>query len=392
MKISAIYSLLLCLIVSAQRTHAQTNTVAARFPEIRLQISKSQYSDLLDSKGLKMELKKPQLTINGDTAAVKEINSRGNNSLTFKHKSLSIDLENSFSIKVGGEKNKIKKFDLLNLVMDKNLWHNRWAFLNMSRFDIFSLFNVYCTLWINDQPQGIYLLVEKPHHYSEVKAKSPYMIRRGVDHKINGEYIDTPSKSEGKKYRSQYFKLYEDIGKYKGEELYHQLKTKMNVDHYFDWLAFNYLIMNGDYEDELYLYIRPESGLFDIIPWDFDDILRRTPHEGAQARNENAALKNKLIFSGEDPLDRAIAADDFVYNQYLVRFKKLLTDLSVESLEKVTSQVKEELQSIAQNQEAAKATFFLGKEQFQIELAEKEIHYSLDFIVQRRNAHLRDMK
>ena len=129
MKISAIYSLLLCLIVSAQRTHAQTNTVAARFPEIRLQISKSQYSDLLDSKGLKMELKKPQLTINGDTAAVKEINSRGNNSLTFKHKSLSIDLENSFSIKVGGEKNKIKKFDLLNLVMDKNLWHNRWAFL-----------------------------------------------------------------------------------------------------------------------------------------------------------------------------------------------------------------------------------------------------------------------
>ena len=85
MKISTIFSLLLCLMVSAQRVYAQTNAGAMRFPEIKLQISKSQYSDLLESKGLKMELKKALLTINGDTAAVKEINSRGNNSLTFKH-------------------------------------------------------------------------------------------------------------------------------------------------------------------------------------------------------------------------------------------------------------------------------------------------------------------
>lgn len=392
MKISAILFLSLSLIFNHETVLAQTGDNASRFPEIRIYIPKSHYNNLLQSKGQKVELRKPVFIINGDTAVVKEAHSRGNNSLTFERKSLSVDLENSFTIGKGEKKIKIRKFDLLNLVMDKNLWHNRWAFLNMARLDIFPLINVFCTLWINDQPQGIYLLVEKPHYYSSGKGKSPYMIRRGLDHKISDEYIDTPSKEESKKYKNQYINLYEDLEKYKGVELYGHLKTKINLDHYFDWLAFNYLIMNGDYEDELYVYIVPGSGLFDVIPWDYDDILRAAPHEGLQARNAVSGFKNKLIFSSEDLLDRAIAADDFVYAQYLSRFKKLLTDLSVESFSKISDQVRDELQSVAQNQKAANASLFLGKEPFQIEQAIIEIQNSLNFIIQRRNALLTDMK
>ena len=392
MKIFGFLSLTLSMILVIGRISAQTHTSPQQFPDIRLYISKSQYGNLLESKGQKIELKKPRLIINGDSAVVKEIHSRGNNSLTFEHKSLSVDLENSVSIGQKGAKTKLKKFDLLNLVMDKNLWHNRWAFLCMARFDIFPLDNIFCTLWINDQPQGIYLLVEKPRHYTNGKIKSPYMIRRGVDHKINDEYIDTPSKEESKKYKNQFLKMYEDLEKYKGEELFNHLKTKIHVDHYFDWLAFNYLIMNGDYEDELYLYIDSKSGLFDIIPWDYDDILKSGPHEGRQARNAVPELRDKLIFSGEDPMDRAIAADEFVYQQYLLRFKKLLNDLNDETMIGISNRVKEELRAISQNQEVAKASLFLGKQPFQVEEAEKEIQTSLDFIIQRRNALVREMK
>ena len=172
------------------------------FPEIRITISKGQFTSL-QGPGERMTLKSPVFLINGDTTVVKEVHSRGNNSLTFEHKSLSVELEKAIALSVDGEKTKMKKFDLLNLVMDKYLWHNRWAYLAMSDAGIFPLVNTFCTLWINEQPQGIYLLVEKPQHYT-ASIKSPYMMRRGVDNRIHNEYIETSSKEESKKCKKQY--------------------------------------------------------------------------------------------------------------------------------------------------------------------------------------------
>lgn len=39
-------------------------------------------------------------------------------------------------------------------------------------------------------------------------------------------------------------------------------------------LAFNYLIRNGDYTDELFLYLTGKGNQFQIIPWDYDDIFQ----------------------------------------------------------------------------------------------------------------------
>ncbi len=387
-KSSCKWFLALILVAGALENYCQTPP-GSKFPEIRIQISKSQYGTLLQSKGQKTILKNPQMLFNGDTAVVKEIHSRGNNSLTFEHKSLSVELDKNVSVRRSGEKVKLKKFDLMNLVMDKNLWHNRWAFLHMSQFSVFPLFNIYCTLWINDQPQGIYLLVEKPRHYTN-SINSPYMIRRGIDHTIQDEYIDTPSKDESKKFKKQYLSLYEDIGKYEGEELYNRLQAKLHLEHYFEWLAFNYLIMNGDYADELYLYILPASGQFDILPWDYDDILRPNPHEGNQTRNSIASLKNKLIFSSEDPLDRAIGSDEFIYRHYLEAFRKLLTTLTPEMINGISDRVKEELESVS-NAETSKASLFLGKDPFQIDQARQDMRVGLDFILARRNALLKEL-
>ncbi len=374
------------LLIFALMTYAPVMHGQSGLPEIRITISKGQFTNL-QNKGERMTLKSPVFLIDGDTAVIKEVHSRGNNSLTFEHKSLSVELDKAFTLIIDGAKNKIKKFDLLNLVMDKNLWHNRWAYLAMSEVGIFPLANTFCTLWINNQPQGIYLLVEKPQHYT-ASIKSPYMMRRGVDNSIHNEYTETSSKEESKRYKRQYLDLYADIEKYKEKELYDQLSKKLELNHYFEWLAFNYLIMNGDYADELFLYIKPGSGLFDVIPWDYDDILLRAPHEGAETRNAVPGFKYKYIFSSEDPLDRAIASNEYIYKQYLISFTKLMTALPPETLTKISEKVMGELDVVSKNQDIVKASLFLGRDSFQPQVAKEDIIARLNFLIVRRNGLL----
>ncbi|HQQ98510.1 MAG TPA: CotH kinase family protein [Cyclobacteriaceae bacterium] len=361
------------------------------FPDMRLHISSGQYTGLLQSKGRKVTLKNPVLIVQGDTTKVKEIHSRGNNSLTFEHKSLSVDLNHAVKVHIGGKATSLKKFDLLNLVMDKNLWHNRWAFLCMQHVSLFPLMQTYSPVWINDQPQGIYLLVEKPRHYITTAIKSPYLLRRGIDHAVADEYIETPSKEEAKKYKMQFTSLYDDINKLHGQELYDRLNGKINLDHYFKWVAFNYLIMNGDYADELYLYISPADTRFEVIPWDYDDILRPVPHEGMAARNAVEGFRSKYIFSSEDPLDRAIAADAVLYTHYLQSFKDLLTNLDEATITRFADQVRGELHTLGAG-EQGRASLFLGKEPWAEAEAMADMDRSLDFVLKRRNALLKELQ
>ncbi len=351
------------------------------FPEIRIYISHKQLDQLRNVEGTKMELKQPLFLINKDTATVKDIHSRGASTMKFARKSLSVDLEHSVAFHSQGEKVKIKKFDLLNLVMDKNLWHNRWAFINLNELNLFPLFNTYCKLWINDQPQGIYLLVEKPSH-SSAHLKSPYMLRRGPNHKIEQEYINIPSKQEAHQYKEMYYTIYRDLGKHKGQALEEHLRSALQLDQYFNWLAFNYFIMNGDYADEIFFYIHPDSQKFDIIPWDYDDIFRREPHEGAKARQ--AKLTDKLIFSIEDELDRSIASDEWLYAQYRAAFRNMLTTRDMKVIGRTFDQVLQELELVANDPAMNKVSGYMEKDSFHIEQAKESIKIAQEFLVNQR--------
>ncbi|MEQ1585934.1 MAG: CotH kinase family protein [Cyclobacteriaceae bacterium] len=353
----------------------------SNFPEIRIYISNKQLDQLRNVEGTRMELKQPLFLINKDTAIVRDIHSRGASTMKFARKSLSVDLEHSATFNSRGEKVKIKKFDLLNLVMDKDLWHNRWAFINLNELNLFPLFNTYCKLWINDQPQGIYLLVEKPSN-SSARIKSPYMLRRGPDHKIEQEYINIPSKKEAYQYKEKYYRIYRDLGKYKGQALEEHLRSALQLDQYFNWLAFNYFIKNGDYADEIFFYIHPDSEKFDIIPWDYDDIFRREPHEGAKARQ--AKLTDKLIFSIEDELDRSIASDEWLYDQYRAAFKKLLITRDMEVIGRTFDQVLQELEIVANDPAMNQVSGYMEKDSFRIDQAKESIRIATEFLLNQR--------
>lgn len=110
MKMKDILYLALIQALSISQNYGQTPAYP-RFPEIKITISKNQFRSLLEGDGQKMDLMKPVLIINRDTAKVKGVHSRGNNSLRFEHKSLSVDLGKSITLRLSGEKVKIKRFD-----------------------------------------------------------------------------------------------------------------------------------------------------------------------------------------------------------------------------------------------------------------------------------------
>lgn len=334
-------------------------------------------------------LSNPTMIINEDTALVKEIHARGNNSLKFKRKSLSVELDKAMIVESGDKKVHLKKFNLLNLVMDKHLWHNRWSDLNMGSIGIFPLFNSFCTVWINDQPQGIFLLVEKPQQAMS-KLKSPYMLRRGPDHTISDEYFDHEDKEVAKKYKKQFQSIYSGISSMSDEEFAKQLQPIINIDNYFQFLAFNYLVMNGDYADEVFLYIEPKNQWFEVIPWDYDDILRPVPHEGRSLRNKE--FTDKKIFSLEESLDRAIAGNEVLYAGYEKALEKLLLTLDSTALTQSAHQVIHELEQISSEKSMAEVTLFLDLNPFDITQAKSDILFSLDFILKRRKWILEELK
>ncbi len=376
-----------CFIISLCLTTGNAQ-IQTDYPIFRFAISHSQFATLQKSKGNKLALNKVTMTVNGDTAIIKDMHLRGNNTLNFKRKSFSIDLEKSIHLTLAEEKATLKKFHLLNLAMDKNLWHNRWSYVILAELGLFPSMQSFCTVTINDTPQGIYLLVEKPQHATEL-LQSPYTIRRGVKHNIEHEYVQTKSKLEAKQYKEQYNSLYKTKSLH-GESLYDHLSSVLEIEQYFKWLAFNYLIMNGDYADELFLYIHPETQRFEVIAWDYDDIFMVSPHEGRAVRNQEH--KDRLIFSLEDELDQTIAGDDFVYHKYEEVLKEVLLLCNDEMLLRSAEKVLNELTELSNIPENALSSRHLDKEPFVLEHARYDIGKSIEYLKNRRLLVLQELE
>jgi len=259
----------------------------------------------------------------------------------------------------------------------------------MESIGLFPLYNSYCKVWINDQPQGIYLLVEKPQHIRS-STKSPYMLRRGPNHTISDEYFDEENKGDAKKYKKQFQSIYSGISSMKGGDLESHLQKVINLDSYLQYIAFNFLIMNGDYADEVFFYINPEKQWFEVIAWDYDDILKPFPHEGLTARNKEFA--DKRIFSLEESLDRAIAGNQELYNRYVQALRNLLNTLDSTALTGSAWQVINELEQISADKSVAEASLFLDKSPFDFAQAKDDILLSLKFILNRRKWILEELK
>lgn len=369
-------SVLLLLSTSCYREEIVQDTDGEMFeltisPSIQEFISSSRdTSYTIEDKGMVLRL-------NGDPVELKSLRIRGKHSLSFTRKSYSVFLHDPIII-TGTNTNEdkaMKRFKLLAMAMDYTYIENRIGFGLLEKAGILPLFYKFVEFRINGQTEGVYMLVEDPEQYFKEQG-SEYILRRYYHHWI-AEYEYEPSfffRTE-EEYRSRFNELYNVLVPYEGEELYLKLRQGINMGHYFRKMGIDYLLKNGDYTDEIFLYalIKDDEIQFDIIPWDYDDIFSNYPHEvgvswgiGTLFGTRNYpthqdvldVLGDKLIYSIEDDLDYTIATDPYLYARYEEELRDLTADLAKGGIDDVFSMLRQELNPYYQREDIIEQSQF----------------------------------
>ena len=94
------------------------------------------------------------------------------------------------------------------------------------------------------------------------------------------------------------------------------------------WMAANSLFTNGDGADEVYFYVDNEQLIngqvyFHILPWDFDDFFKPI-HESKINQEYITKYPNSLIYNYEGFIDRLIADDEVLYQEFKTICKKMI--------------------------------------------------------------------
>ena len=346
-------------LVSASSLHPDKDTLRLKSGDkpnlvMELEMPARLFEKIKASRGEDIDLDKTILRFKDDTLSINDGHLHGQSTLYFERKSYSIDTEKKIKLckGCGG----LGAFYLVSLSMDKNYYHNRLCFDLLHTLGLFHLQYSYSEVRINGKSQGIYLILQRPQDWALKDIGSPYIVRRGRGERIvdRERFQKDISKDLKKNYHDQFLSIYRFIHEYSGEELYKKLNEKMHLEDYMRWLAFNYIIKCGDYSDELYFYIDPETKRLRIVPWDYDDIFMIHPHEGIKERNRRIS-PSSLIFSSEDKLDVKIANDPYLYAQYMKHYLTVFEELSQDRLENVLIKIYSDLSPLLQSSTILKA-------------------------------------
>ena len=291
--------------------------------KINLVLDPSAVDSIHNTFGKKLEFDVPAIYVNRDTVLNASLELHGKTSLIFRRKSFNIKTEKKLPFFCKGDTFRLKHFYAVSMNMDKDYIRNALAFRFLSELHIRTPEHSYAELSLNDAAEGIYMIFKPPHEVALKDIGARIVFRRGYKHIIENEHTRKITPYGEKLIRRKFTDMYtRTIKTNKGGALLKKLDRVLDLRQYFDYLAFNYIFMNGDYSDELYFYWDPVIKKFRIIPWDMDDLFRFVPHEGSKLRNER--LGDKLIFSSEDLLDRVIAGDPVLYKAYLKEFENVL--------------------------------------------------------------------
>ena len=338
--LSCVISTAALLVITACQSEKLSLAVSAKSIEntFEFSVSEDQLQEILKTDGEKVYLPEMSAKLNGEQVTAEEIHTRGQSTLQLPRKSFSIELDKKGTLARGDEVKRLKHFYTLSLSMDNGYINNMIAFRLMESVGLFGLFHNYGTVRINDREMGVYLFIQRPKDWALKDKDSPYIMRRGYKHKLEAEKGDKDlDESKYLAYHSAIDSIYSVIDREQGEALYNSLSQYLDIQMYMQWLAFNYLIQNGDYTDEIFLYIDPDEDRFKLIPWDYDDLFSFEPHEGRKERDQ--VLGGKLIFSSEDSLDVAIASDEYMYDIYLEELGSLMETLDEAAIKAALEEV-----------------------------------------------------
>jgi spore coat protein H len=176
-------------------------------------------------------------------------------------------------------------------------------------------------------------------------------------------------------YLIRFREIYSLIAELQGPELFDALSQRINLQQYFWKMGIDYLLRNGDYTDELFLYTKvvQDTVRYQLIPWDYDDIFSSQPHEvgltwgtgkvfGTRRYETHQdildEIGDKLIYSIEDDLDYIIARDPYLYERYEEALSNLFSALKPAIFDMVFSQLESELTPFYLNEEVVAQSKF----------------------------------
>lgn len=323
---------------------------------------------------------------NNDTLNLSEFELRGRSSMNFARKSFSVKLNNKITVTKNGEIHKFKKFNLISLSMDKNYYGNKVAFDLMSRLELFNLYYAFTEVIVNDKTQGIYLMVQKPKNYAFKQENANFMLRRDYENKIKKTYSLGEDTSLNLKYEEAFLTIYNELIQKEGSVFYEELSEVLDVEQYCTWMAFNYLIGNRDYTDEIFFFNNAsgDSIKFGIIPWDYDDVFVDNPHEGYVIRFLN--FGDKLAFSSEDALDYKLVTNEYSYTKYLQILADVVDEISVSVIKDVFESTYQDLYPYYCRKDILKMSKFDKYGKTDLKKLEEDMKNTYNWLVQRREA------
>ena len=318
-----------------------------------------------------------QFMMNDSPVDLKEIRTRGKNALNFPRKSFSVFLKQAVFISGrNGRKGKLlERFKLLAMPMDYTYMENRLGLGLLEQTGATPLFFKFVELGINGETQGVYMLVEDPEEFAR-DLGSEYILRRGYQSWIaDSEYEPSFHSIPEKDYKDRFTEIYHSLKPFEGDALFHLLNERLDLGSYFRKMGIDYLLKNGDYTDEIFLYalIEDDKIRYHIIPWDYDDIFSDTPHEVGVSWGTGKiygerfypthqdvlnVIGDKLIFSIEDDLDYTIVTDPFLYAKYEEELRTLIQDLEKQGFDLLFQNLRSELTPFYQNEKIVAQSSF----------------------------------
>jgi hypothetical protein len=122
------------------------------------------------------------------------------------------------------------------------------------------------------------------------------------------------------------------------------LAQHLDLDMYLEWLAFNSLVENSDYLDEVFFYQRRDAGgrvgPLRVAAWDYDDLFKKASHS-------KRAFSDSLLWACEAGFDRRIRDEPVLRARYEAVLSRLLNQqLTDEHLTRVLMEVRGTLDAL----------------------------------------------
>lgn len=302
------------------------------------------------------------------------ISTHGNYSATLPKKSFKIELASPTTIFKKGNR---KSFFLIGLAEDPRHIKNHFSLQIAQGLGLFPSEFSFCKVKLNNSDLGLYLLIERPEDAlrSEKISETIAIARRRYYSNFDIKY--TLSKLD-KSIVRKFLLDTERVHKRRQTPFSKRVifKKSLNFRKYYDFLALNRILMNGDYTDELFwkvVLLNKKFYISDFSSWDFDDI-GQGPHNGLPIIYKTGIPS--LIYSGESELDVFIAYDQVLYQEYLERLSKLTEELELsmpENMKETLRELKIYKTNAEYNESVQESEILMKRLQLNIKLIKSEL-------------------